>query len=54
MDYNSVEEILQAGTSNMTVLRNHSKQDDGTDSITGVSWFSFKGNTVNTIYASGN
>lgn len=54
MNYNSVEEILSAGTTNMTVIRNNSKQDDGTDSITGVSWFTFNGKVASTIYANGN
>ena len=46
MNYNSIEEILSAGTSNMTVIRNNTKQDDGTDTITGVSWFTFNGVTA--------
>lgn len=54
MNYNSIEEILSAGITNMEVIRNNTKQDDGTDSITGVSWFTYKGTTVSTIYASGN
>lgn len=54
MNYNSVQEILSAGTTNMTVLRNNTKQDDGTDQITGVSWFTYNGITASTIYASGN
>lgn len=54
MNYNSIEEILSAGTTNMTVIRNDSKQDDGTDSITGVPWFTYNGTVASTIYASGN
>lgn len=54
MNYNSVQEILNAGTTNMTCLRNNSKQDDGTDTITGVSWFTYNGTVASTIYASGN
>ena len=54
MNYNSIQEILSADINNMQVIRNNSKQDDGTDSITGVSWFSYNGNTVSTIYANGN
>ena len=54
MNYNSVDEIFAAGTTNMTVLRNNSKQDDGTDSITGVDWFTFNDKIASTIYASGN
>lgn len=54
MNYNSIDEILSAGTTNMTVIRNNSKNDDGTDTITGVSWFTFNGVVASTIYASGN
>lgn len=54
MNYSSVEEIISAGTTNMTALRENSRQDEGTDTITGVSWFSFNGITASTIYANGN
>ena len=54
MNYNSVQEILNAGTTNMTIIRNNNKQDDGTDTITGVSWFTYNGSVASTIYASGN
>lgn len=54
MNYNSVEEILASGTTNMTVIRNNVKQDDGADTINGVSWFTYNGSAVNTIYVSGN
>ena len=54
MNYSSIEEIFSAGTTNMETLRNNTKQDDGTDSITGVSWFTYNGTVASTIYASGN
>lgn len=54
MNYNSVEEIFSAGVTNMTVIRNNTKQDDGVDSLVGVDWFNFNGTTASTIYASGN
>lgn len=54
MNYNSVNEILGAGITNMTILRNNSKQDDGCDTITDVDWFAFNGVVTNNIYASGN
>lgn len=54
MNYNSVEEIFNAGITNMTVLRNNVRQDDGIDTITGVDWFTFKGVVASNIYASGN
>lgn len=38
----------------MEVLRNNTKQDDGSDSIAGVDWFTFNGTTASTIYANGN
>ncbi len=52
-DYTSIEEIV-AGVSNATQLRTNSKQDDGTDAITGVDWFSYGGTVCSSIYASGN
>lgn len=54
MNYSSIEEIFSAGTTNMEVLRNNTKQDDGTDSIVGVSWFTYNGTVASTIYASDN
>ena len=54
MNYDSIEEILAAGITNMTVLRNNVKQDDGTDILTGVNWFTFNDTVASTIYASGN
>ncbi len=54
MNYNSIQEILSAGITNMQVLRNNTKQDDGTDTIIGVPWFTYNGITASTIYASGN
>lgn len=52
-NYNSVEEIV-AGVANATQLRTNSKQDDGTDTVTGVSWFSYNGTVCSKIYANGN
>ena len=54
MNYNSVNEILEAGITNMTILRNNSRQDDDNDTITGVDWFVFNGIVANNIYANGN
>ena len=54
MNYNSIEEIFSAGTTNMTVTRNNIKQDDNTDIITGVDWFTYNGNVVSEIHANGN
>lgn len=52
-DYTSMEEIV-AGVDNATQLREYSKQDDGTDTVTGVDWFSYNGTVCNNIYANGN
>lgn len=54
MNYNSVEEILAAGITNMEVIRDNSKQDDGTDTVTGADWFTFNNAAASSIYASGN
>jgi hypothetical protein len=54
MNYNSVQEIIDAGITNMTVIRNNSKQDDGVDTVTGVGWFTFNGTVASSIYVSGN
>lgn len=53
-NYNSVQEILDAGITNMTCTRNNSRQDDGVDQLTGADWLTYMGNVVATIYASGN
>lgn len=52
-DYTRIEDIV-AGVENATKLRDNSKQDDGTDTITGVDWFSYEGKICNYIYANGN
>lgn len=54
MNYNSVQEIIDAGIENMTVIRNNSKNDEGTDAVTGVDWFTFNDTVATTIYVSGN
>ena len=41
LDYGTVEDILST-TANMTILRNNSLQDDGTDTVNGVDWFKYK------------
>jgi len=55
MNYNSINEIFAAGTTNMQILRNNTKQDDGSDTVEGVSWFSFGDYTsVSSISVNGN
>lgn len=51
-DYTTIEEIV-AGVDNATQLRTNTKQDGGTDTITGVDWFSYGGTVCNNIYANG-
>jgi hypothetical protein len=52
-DYFSIQEVL-SGTDNMTITRNNSGNDDGTDTLTGVSWFTYNGVTAANIYVNGN
>lgn len=54
MNYSSVADIIAAGVTNATIIRNNSKNDDGTDTLTGVSWFTFNNVTASSIYVSGN
>lgn len=54
-DYKNLQEALDADITNMTVLRNNSANDDGTDTVTAdLTWFKFNGVEVANIYASGN
>lgn len=53
LDYGTVEGILKT-TDNMTVIRNNSLNDDGVDTIAGVDWFKYNGQTASTLYVSGN
>jgi hypothetical protein len=54
MNYESVEEIYAAGTTNMTVLRNNTKNDDGSDSVQSTSWLTYNGTAITNINAYGN
>lgn len=53
MNYDSIEGMLNT-TDNMEVLRNNSKQDDGTDTVNGVDWFKFNNIVAEKLYANGN
>lgn len=54
-DYATLQQAINAGITNMTILRNNSKNDDGTTTYaTGIDWFKFNGNIVSNIYSSGN
>lgn len=52
-DFYSLSELLNT-TEGMTVLRNNTAQDDGVDTVTGVSWFTFNGVVASNLYVSGN
>lgn len=52
-DYANIEEIVE-NVSYATQLRTNSKQDDGTDNITGVNWFSYGSIVCDNVYANGN
>lgn len=54
-NYTNIQSAIDAGTTNMTILRNNSKNDDGTTTYaTGIDWFKFNGAIVSNIYSSGN
>ena len=54
-DYSNLQAAIDAGTTNMTAIRNNSKNDDGVDTITtGITWFNFNSVVVANLYASGN
>lgn len=54
-NYIDIESAIAAGIENMTVRRNNSKQDDGTDTYASqIDWFFFNSIKVINIYASGN
>lgn len=52
-NYTSIDDIV-ASVDNATQLRTNSRNDDDTDTVTGVDWFSYGGTVANNIYASGN
>ena len=54
-DYLNLQVAIDAGTTNMTVVRNNSANDDGVDTIaTGITWFYFNSVQVTNLYVSGN
>ena len=53
-NYYSLNEAIASGVTNMTTLRNNTLQDDGTDTVTGVSWFMFNAVALSTLSVSGN
>lgn len=54
-DYKSLQAAIDAGTANMTAIRNNSRNDSGTDTVaTGIDWFYFNSVKATNLYASGN
>jgi hypothetical protein len=53
-DYDSIASLLEAGTDNMDVIRDNNANDDGTDSVTGIDWFTYNNKVASTVYVSGN
>ncbi|HUM83638.1 MAG TPA: hypothetical protein PLN48_07645 [Lachnospiraceae bacterium] len=53
VDYYSIKELLR-GTDNMTIIRDNSGNDDGTDTVTGVGWFTYNSVAAENIYVNGN
>lgn len=54
-DYKSLQAAIDAGTTNMTAIRNNSRNDSGTDTVaTGIDWFYFNSVKVTKVYATGN
>ncbi len=54
-NYTSLQDAIDAGTDNMTVLRNNSRNDDSTTTYaTGIDWFRFNSVQVTNLYSSGN
>lgn len=52
-DYKKISDIV-AGVGNATQLRSNSKTDEGTDTVTGVDWFTYNSRVCSSIYANGN
>ena len=53
--YKSLQAAIDAGTTNMTAVRNDSGNDEGTDTVaTGITWFYFNSTQVTNLYVSGN
>ena len=53
-NYFSMKSLIDAGTSNMTVIRNNVKTDSGIDTLSMPSWFKFNNTSYANCYVSGN
>lgn len=54
MNYNSMQELLDAGTTNMETIRKNSYDDSSTFTVKGVDWFTYNGTVVNNVYVNSN
>lgn len=52
-DYFSIQALLDT-IENMTIIRDNSGNDDGTDTLTGVSWFTYNSAVAESIFVNGN
>ena len=53
VNYTNIADIVSS-VANATQLRTNSKNNDETDTIAGVDWFSYGGTVCNNLYANGN
>ena len=53
-NYESILSLLEADNNNMDVIRDNNANDNGTDSVTGVDWFTYNNKVASTVYVSGN
>lgn len=53
-NYSSMQSLIDAGTSDMIVIRNNVKNDDGVDNLSMPSWFKFNNTSYANCYVSGN
>ena len=52
-DYLSIKEVLSS-TDNMTITRDNVGNDDSTDTLSGVSWFTYNSVAAESVYVNGN
>lgn len=53
-NYESILSLLEADINNMDVIRDNNANDEGTDSVAGVDWFTYNNKVASTVYVSGN
>ena len=52
-DYSNLDEMLST-LEGLTITRSNNRQDDGTDTINGIDWFTFNDSITSNIYVNGN